>query len=90
MAAGAQADHIGARCEGSGHSDGRILDDDAFANLDAERVGGMQIEVGSRLAAIHMFGAAEDPAFEMVCEAEMVQVPPNPCLLYTSPSPTRP
>ena len=57
---GAQADHGRARRHRAGHADRRILDDHGALDVDAQRLGGVQIEIGRGLAARDMLAAAED------------------------------
>ena len=74
VAAGDEADHLGARGERAFDADRRILDDRGARDRHAERGGGVEIEVGRRLAARDMLAAREDPVAERALEAEMGEV----------------
>ena len=71
VAAGDEADHRRARGERAFDADRRILDDRDPADRHAERGGGVEIEIGRRLAARDMLAAGEDHVAERAVEAEM-------------------
>src|SRR5438105_3879960 len=53
------------------HADGRLLEDETRARLDAEAVGRLQIDLGMRLAAAHVVGG--DGEIDVAAQAERVE-----------------
>ena len=78
VAAAAEADDMGARGDGAGRADGRILQDHRARDVDAERGSGMKIEVRRGLAARDMFATAEELVAKGIADAEMVEMPRDP------------
>src|SRR5688572_27982959 len=78
VATSTQPDHFGAGSQRASNADGGVLDDDGSLDLDAQRAGSVQIEIGLRLAAIDMHGAAIDMRRKVLAKPEMVEVALDP------------
>src|SRR4051812_32476861 len=78
MSTTAKADHISAGGDRTGRAHGRILQDRAVRDIDADRGGGMEIEVGRRLTARDMLATREDLVAKRVANTEMLKMTLDP------------